>query len=507
MSKETGITRQRIMSELSRSPHGRLEEYLDIGCVAAMQEPDFLAHLIAWDKVNGQVRDSKVALPIVALTNRGMDEEFVDNALAHFGSLGPRELVRAYRFALGRPVAHRKLRKVVQGWLREKEANAPKWDRVALQHHKSLKELYALTHTAPNTRADAVLFKRLYPAGSVFQMVRGLSAMAPAEAAGTILQYNLPFLIVRGALGKKSAEPDLVMALIDRMSANELITNTKMLEGLGIKTNPVLRAAFDSKLKKATEKPATGAAMSILKTAKAAEAVKDEGLRSKLMGAQEKQLDAHKGIEGNWLVLGDKSGSMQAAIEAAKEVAGLLARMVKGKVYLVFFDASPQLLEVTGMELGMIKRATRHFAAQGATSIGCGLQRLLDEKLDVDGIAIVSDAEENTAPWFADAYTQACEEWGKRVPVYLYRCGKGQPYYANRDLVETMRERGHDLQEFSLGASVDFYSLPNLVSTMRTNRYSLIDEVMAVPLLRLEDVFKVVDFKEKNVKGVMTSAG
>ena len=40
------------------------------------------------------------------------------------------------------------------------------------------------------------------------------------------------------------------------------------------------------------------------------------------------------------------------------------------------------------------------------------------------------------------------------------------------------------------GADVDHYSLPTLVQTMRNNPNSLADEVMAVPLLKLEDALK-----------------
>ncbi len=43
-----------------------------------------------------------------------------------------------------------------------------------------------------------------------------------------------------------------------------------------------------------------------------------------------------------------------------------------------------------------------------------------------------------------------------------------------------------DLQEFDLGAGTDFYSLPNLIKTMRTNRYSLVDEILTSPLLTLK---------------------
>jgi hypothetical protein len=42
---EQALTKQRIFSELSKSPHGSLEEYLSIGRQASTQEPEFLAQL------------------------------------------------------------------------------------------------------------------------------------------------------------------------------------------------------------------------------------------------------------------------------------------------------------------------------------------------------------------------------------------------------------------------------------------------------------------------------
>jgi len=51
-----------------------------------------------------------------------------------------------------------------------------------------------------------------------------------------------------------------------------------------------------------------------------------------------------------------------------------------------------------------------------------------------------------------------------------------------------MKNASQDLQVFDLPANLDYYSLPNLVATMRTNRYSLVDEIMAVPLATLASV-------------------
>jgi len=207
-------------------------------------------------------------------------------------------------------------------------------------------------------------------------------------------------------------------------------------------------------------------------------------LGEKMRGVQEKQLDSMS-VEGNWLVLGDKSGSMHSAMEVAKQVAGILAKMAKGQTHLVFFNTAPNGRDVTGMAYDEIVKLTRHEKSDGGTSIGCGLKWALEKKLEIDGIAIVSDGGENATPFFPQTHKEYCAWSGKDVPVYLYHCdGEGNA------LSTSMKSAGIDMQVFEMGRSVDFYSLPNIVSTMRTNRYSLVDEIMASRLLKLEDVFK-----------------
>ena len=477
---ETGLTKNQILSQLSKSPHGKLREYVDAGVMAAIQEPEFLAHLIAWDRTNGQIRDAKVALPVVSLMAPGYPEELTSNSLAHIGLLGPRELLRAYRFALEvRPAGRmRKLRSLVEIYLRAKESDRRNWNRLALQHRKTLKELYAVAHIKPSTDADAILFKGSRPAGSVFEVVARLKDLPPEEAASEIVLRKIPFLIALGALGAKAKDTELVQALIGRMSATELVTNTKMLEKMGVKSNPALRGAFEEALKKAATSKAN-----VLKTTRAAEAMEDEGLKEKLRGLQDKQLQA-MGVEGNWLVLGDKSGSMDRAIEIAKRIAATLAKMVKGKVWLVFFDTQPQTLDVTGLPLDAIQKAAQYIRANGGTSIGCGLQRMLETKEEIDGIAIISDGGENTAPFFHQVYPRYAVFAGKEPTVYFYHCGR-----RDFSLHRSMQAAGLDMQVMDIDESIDFYSIPNLVKTMRTNRYSLCDDIMNTPLLKLSDVF------------------
>jgi hypothetical protein len=486
---ETGITRQRIIAELSRSPHGSLKEYVDIGKQAVLQEGNFFQHLIAWDRKNGQIRDSKVALPVIGLAFE-KDDELTSNSLAHLALLGPRELARAYRFALEMRLAGRmrQVRRLVESYLREKEKDR-RWDHFALQHRDTLRELYSLAHVKVGSdRQNICLFGRTLdktkapmPKGSIFEVVSRLKSMAAGEAAAAILRHKLPFLVVQGAMAEKMKDPDVLLALINGMTPTELITNTKNLERWGMKNNSALRGAFDAALAKAAESK-----KNTLKTTAAIEAIGDEKLKDKLRGVQEKQIKAAGGPEGNWLVLADKSGSMGVAIEIARHVAATLAAFVSGKVWLVFFDTVPLTVDVTGLSLDQIKKATEHIRAVGGTSIGVGLNRMLVEKVELDGIAIISDGGENTSPLFANVYKKYVEFVGKDVPVYFYDT------YGDRYFQTVINQAGIEMQTFDV-RKPDYYSLPNMVKTMRSNQYSLVDEILATPLVSLKDVLKLED--------------
>lgn len=502
---EHGLTKNAILTELTKSPHGKLSEYVNVGRQAAADEGEFFGHLIAWNQIKGQIRDSKVALPVIALTTAGFPAALRENALAHLALLDPRNLVRAIRFSReirepGRS-AKNALSRMVKRYLDARIASRAWFDKNAVQHRRSLKELYALTHLKPSENANVILFGRgtdkvtkPYPRGSVFEAIAQLKDMSPSEAAGTILNRKIPFLIAKGALGAKAKDPDIVLALINQMSPTELVTNSKMLQKLGVRTNPALRGAYEAALAKAsTSKQNT------LKTSRAAEAFvgEDDGIAEKLRALQEKQINALGGIDGSWLILADKSGSMSQAIEAARQIAATLSRFVKGEVHLVFFDTAPRYIRATGKTLEQLKAETRLIVAAGGTSIGCGLVYALEKSLDFDGIAIVSDGAENTSPLFPDAYARMLKATDRLIPVYFYQCD------GERDnLSVRMNQSGMDVQTFDLrGSKMDYYSLPSLVQTMRVNRYSLIDEIMETPLLTLDQVFadSPATSKEKEV--------
>lgn len=486
----------------------KLKVYLSDALPAAIADPELFAHFVAWNYKNGKVRDAWVAFPPIAL--RGLDSGatlLAENAVAHMLLLSPRDLLRSYDFsklmtkegaqglvpsttgfAQGLPVpgGHRRLlERGLNLYLEAREQNRKWFDATAVQHRRALKWLYRAAHKKPSGYAQRVLFDENFPRGSVFEKIRDLRHMTNSEAAAVILQYQIPYDVAVGSV-LKASDPSTVLALIEAMTGNQVITNTKMLQRRGVMNDPALKSAYESALNRARTDKKT----EVLKAGRAAEAVgEDSELGTKLTNVQRAKLQQLGTIEGDWLVLGDISTSMQTSIELARRIASLIAGQVAGAVYLVFFNEEHRFFDVTGLSYDEIFTKTRLLQAQGNTSIAVGLDYIRTRKLAVGGIAIASDGGENRGS-FALTYKRYCEEIGVEPNVYLFHLRGDHNVFTGNCL-----HQGIQVTEFEMGANVDYASLPNIVSTMRTNRYALFDEVMDVPLLTINEALTRGDKK------------
>lgn len=477
-----GKSKIAIIAELGKSPHGKLEAYNSL-LAEATSEPEFFAHLVTWNAAKGEVKDAKVALPVIGLKTAS-HPEFLENHLANLAGLDFRLFVRALQFAKTWKVSNNLLRRLVERRLRDLEAHDGRWNRAAVQHRASLHYLYRKFHVSASERVSRNIFGEIGGVkadpipGTVFHAIRQLSVVSPEEAAGLILKFKLPWLVAQGALGPKATSKEIAFALVKAMSPTELLVNAKLLQTkFGMDKDPALKLVYTEALGKESKKKAP-----TLKASKAAEDLEriDSVLAAKLQVLQEKQMEAVE-VDGDWLVLADKSGSMQESIKLGIEIAAVLSRAAKGKVYLVFFDNDPRFLDVTGKTLEEIRHECRHVEANGGTSIGCGLKYIIDRGIDVDGIAIISDGAERHYPAFLPTY----QRWGKEVPIYLYHVA-GEP----NTLTTQLQRAGVDMETIEVDASADYYSLPNLARTMRRKKYSLLDEIMQLELLSLDEVLE-----------------
>lgn len=293
---EQALDKRAVISVLTKSHHVNLTAYVAEARPAAERDPDFFARLVAWNHVKGQVRDARVALPIIALAGTS-EGDYLDNALAHLADLGPREFVRALKFARETQTHSNELRRLVTRYLRDLERGPRQaFEGIAIQHREPLRYLYTVYHVKPSGLANQAIVQGNGGFAKA-DVLKRLSGMTPLDAALTVVQHKIPFLVARGALGKAARDTDVLLALIERMSTTELVTNMKWLESAGVKTVPALRAALEAKLAAAAVKPAKSQA---LKANRAAEALAgDEKLSSKLHALQEKQIDKLGGIDGN----------------------------------------------------------------------------------------------------------------------------------------------------------------------------------------------------------------
>ena len=488
---ETGITRDQIVNELSRSVHGKLNEYEKIIGQACSKDPEFVAHLIAWDFVNGQIKDSKIALPVITLAHREFPDELAENSIAHIAMQSPRELLKSLRFSIESNAPSRRqkrIEKMIRGYLQSRESEPGKWNRLVVRHRRSLKSLYALTHAKMPEWAGNILFKNQYIPGSIFADIKALGKMDANQAAATIAKWHLSPLVVSGAMAgsKSAADSGVVQSTMEQMSDTEVITRAASLEKKGLARDLALKETFRKKMAKATK-----SGKSILKTGVAAEEVEDEGLRTMLRELQERQIqsqkDSGRGIDGNWLVIADKSGSQTLSIDIGKAVAAAVAKFVTGRVWLAFCDTQVAGIEVTGMSLEQIKDKAKYVVANGGTSYGVGL--MWAGKNDLDGITIIGDGAENNTPLFAGVYSAYKQATKKEPPVYLYRTSSTESAMECSAFKRYMDQMGLSFSEFDLTrGQVDYYSIPNLVQSMSVSRFGVVEKIMACPLVTLEQV-------------------
>ncbi len=180
----------------------------------------------------------------------------------------------------------------------------------------------------------------------------------------------------------------------------------------------------------------------------------------------------------------------------SKYVAAALTKFVTGRVWLVFCDSSCTGFEVTGMKLEDIQAKTKYVRASGATSYGVGLAWAFANDYELDGVAIIGDGGENTTPLFRQAWDTYKSRKNVDLPVFFY-----QTYVDAR----WTRDPGGNPQNFERGmglgsspvpvtkfdlthGNVDYYSVANLAQTMNINSFSLVDRIMACPLVKLEQV-------------------
>lgn len=477
MNNQERDLRLELLNSFLVTPHRRLESFGPVHAELSDRDPIFYAHLAVWYFRNGDVRDHKEIFAGVLLTEASAELRRIGAAL--LAGLPPYQVARVVDFMKQmRGKMPRSARTAVTRYLRRREADPAAFDRAAIRARTAMRHLYATLHIKPCDRADAILFKGAPPVGSLPHAVKLLAAAtSPEEQARIIVDNRIPYTIAVGTL--RTMTPAVVAALVAVMTPQELINAIGSLRRRGVLDNPALKALVERKLLEAPE----DRRVSAYKARVAAKAAGlDVAMTARLEQITDTMVKARGSIRRSTALLVDKSGSMTAAIEIGKRLAALVSAITEAPLTVVAFDTIPYFVDAAGSELSQWERAFQGIRADGGTSIGAPLEALRLRRIAVEQIVIVTDQEENTAPWFTSTYKAYRDELGIAPDVVIVQVG-GRSGQIEQQL------RGERIPVDVLTFKGDYYALPNLIPLLtRKSRLELLMEIMETPLpLRREE--------------------
>jgi hypothetical protein len=216
-------------------------------------------------------------------------------------------------------------------------------------------------------------------------------AASPAEQARVIADYRIPYRVAASVIKKMT--PSVLAALIDVMSPQEVINNMGALRRRGVFENTDLKALVEQKLEAAGKDDRVSAY-------KAKKAVEKAGvtrdLKGKLDQVTETQLKAKGEIKRPTALLVDKSGSMDIAIDVAKQIGALISSLCSSDLFVYAFDTSAYPITVAGDTLSDWEKSLKGITAAGGTSCGVAVEWMRKKNQYVEQIMMaISVASES----------------------------------------------------------------------------------------------------------------
>lgn len=485
--------RLKLFNTLLTTPHRDLAGIYPVHQEIIAQDPRFYVRLAAWYANEGEVRDHKEMFVVCLCLSDFPGHR--DVGLALLRELPPYQVGRVFDFVKGNALRRRvkqndgtveivtqkrglfrnvprSMKTEITRYLRERESQPEWFDSSVLQARTAMKRLYASLHIAPAPRAQAILFDGIPPPDSRLYALKLITqAQTPSEQARAIVKHRIPYRVAASVV--KQMTPTVLVALIDRMSAQELINSMGSLKRHGAFDNPDVKSLIEAKLDEAQ-----GAErVSAYKAKVAAEAAGvSQDIADKLDAVTEAQVQAKGAIVRSTALLIDKSGSMEQAIELGKRIGAMIAGACQVDLFVYAFDTLGFPIEVAGPSLTAWERALQGIHAQGGTACGVAVEMMRRNGQVVEQIVMITDEAENTRPHFVERLLVYRDEL-KTDPHVVFVKTQG----ACNILEHNCREHGIAFDAYQF--SGDYYALPTLLTLLtRPSRLDLLLDIMAHPL-------------------------
>ncbi|MDD5649836.1 MAG: hypothetical protein PHF86_05350 [Candidatus Nanoarchaeia archaeon] len=506
MVKKEQDIRVKILNSFMTCPHRDTGELQKIHAEMREKDPVFYAHLAAWYKKNGDLRDHNEVFTAMLITDPFLDNR--ETGIALFQNQAPFMKIKILSFIKGKKITLREktgeqvkrgkkmideiknskkqvgliknipniLRTEIERYVRWLEKDNDRFDSVALTNFNDLKSFYAGkgVQIKPCPRAQQILFEEKFPEDSkltVFKQIR--EADTPEKAANLMVQHKIPYTIAVGLRDKIT--PSILIALINNMTAQEIITNIASLQEKGAMDNPGTKKLITEKLEAA--KTAKNVTALKSKRAKQTGRVKDETVLKQLDEIADKQIKKSGSIKVSTGLLIDRSGSMDVAIQVGKQIAATICGSMEADLFGVAFDTMAQAVKASENTLTAWEKAFAPIHASGRTSVGCALDFMIRYKLYAEQLIIVTDEDENQNPRFADVFPKYVQEMKVTPAIIIVRVGDKKT-----GLSTSLKNAGISFDSYEPSGN-DYYGLSGLIPLLsRKSKLDLVYEIMDFPL-------------------------
>lgn len=480
--------RIQMLNSFLKTPHRKKEEFRQIHEEFFSKDPDCYAHLGAWYIDNQDIRDHKELFIAYLIANKTY-QEYREAGLALLRELPPYQVARVVRDVkehLG--VIPTSLRTEVQRYLRDREDNRAWFDSSVLHGRKYMKYLYATFRIKPGgenvqiyykgkdvetTYADAILFKGVYPKESKLPVLKQIEhSKDEREIAELVVENNIPFRVVVSLL--KEVTPMVMIAMLHNMSPQDVINNLNMLKKHGCMNNDKVKELIMQKLEEAK----TNSRVHTMKAKVVADhSNMDEEVTNALQQVTDVKVQQKGQITRPTAILVDKSGSMENAIEVGKNLAAIASAIAISDLYVYAFDEMARSVEADGVNLSDWDKAFRSIRANGGTSIGSGLNKLLKDKKYVENIVVITDEGENRAPFFYQVYADYEKQMNVRPSVIILRVDAGY----TTQLQNSCKTHGIEYSVYDFNG--DYYALQEVIPLLtKASAVDLLEEILEYPL-------------------------
>lgn len=324
----------------------------------------------------------------------------------------------------------------------------------------------------------------------VLQKSERWEGLSEAEICEVIVTRKLSYKEAVGRLPKDvGLTPAIMVALLPSLSDRDLRILTPTLEDLGLLTEPELRKRWEKAIAASTDQRALAIAKN----------VKSKAVREKLeeaadVAAQKAVAEATREQPIDVMFLVDKSGSMDGAIDKAKEA---LSRILQGfppeRVHIASFDTSGTILRPKAPTRAAVTHMLSSIKAAGGTVHASGLRVFAATGVKIPKghklvVIVVGDEAGEEGASFARAFREYGYEVAAMAVIACVAHGRG------RTVQDCARTLGVPFSDVDVAQFDDPYQVPRVLAALLEAprlgpgigaQQGWLERVLATPVLAL----------------------